>query len=166
MRAPSVSTTFTARGTAALISLHDAVALGVAHEIGLVEHDEVGAQELVLVHLLQRVVVVDGGVVHALAHQRFGVVGEAPVGHRRAVDDGDHAVDGDARGDRRPVEGLHQRFGQRQPRSLDQDVLGRIGEGEQAFQRRHEIVGDRAADAAVGQLDDAILATGRRPRSL
>ena len=39
-------------------------------------------------------------------------------------------------------------------------MLGRLGEPEQALQRGNEIVGDGAADAAVGQLDDAVLAAG------
>jgi hypothetical protein len=36
-------------------------------------------------------------------------------------------------------------------------MLGRLGEAEQAVQRRHEVVGHRAAQAAIGQLDDAVL---------
>ncbi len=36
-------------------------------------------------------------------------------------------------------------------------MLGRRGPVEQGFQRRHEIIGHGAADAAVGQLDDAVL---------
>ena len=34
---------------------------------------------------------------------------------------------------------------------------GGVGRSSRLFERRHEIVGDGAADAAVGQLDDVIL---------
>ncbi len=141
-----------------MISAVTRCAVFAAEQIGLVEHDEVGAQELVLVDLLQRVVVIDRGVVRLLRRQRCGIVGEAPGGDGSAVDHCNDAVDGDARGDRRPVERLHQRLGQGEPRCFDQDVLGRIFERQQALQGRHEIVRHGAADATVGQLDDAILA--------
>ena len=135
-------------------------ALGRAQQVGLVEHDEVGAQKLVLVDLLQRIVVIERGIVRLLFRQRFGIVGKAAGSDGGAIDDGNDAVDGDARGDGRPVERLHQRFRQRQARRLDDDVLGRIGEAEQALERGDEVVGDGAADAAVGEFDDAILGAG------
>src|SRR6185312_12272811 len=56
-----------------------------------------------------------------------------------------------------PVEGLHQRLRQREAGGLDDDVLGRIGSVQQRRERRQEIVGDRAADAAIGELEDATL---------
>ena len=39
-------------------------------------------------------------------------------------------------------------------------MLRRVGQAEQAFERGDEVIGDGAADAAVGKLDDAILGAG------
>ena len=130
--------------------------LGRRHQVGLVQDHEIGAQELILVDLFQRIVVIERIVLGALAGDRLGVIGKPAGRHGSAIDDGHDAVDRDARGDFGPVEGLDQRFGQREPRGLDDNVLGRIGAVEQAHQRRHEIVGYGAADAAVRQLDDAV----------
>ena len=55
------------------------------------------------------------------------------------------------------MEGLDQRLRQREARGLDQDVLRRLGTGEQRLEGRNEIVRHRAADAAVRQLDDGVL---------
>ena len=65
----------------------------------------------------------------------------------------------------RPGEGLHQRLRQRQARGLDDDVVGRRVAPEDLLHRRQEIVGDGAADAAVGELDDVVRAAGRRCRN-
>ena len=127
------------------------------HLVGLVEDDEVGAEELVLEHLLERIVVIDGGVGRALRCERIRIVGEGAGGHGRAVDHGDHAVDRHAGADVRPVEGAHEGLRQGEARGLDQDVLGRVRPVEQRVQGRDEIVGHRAADAAVGQFDDVFL---------
>ena len=94
----------------------------------LLSDDEVGAEELVLEHLLQRVVVVDGWSSPARwAASAAGSSAKRPAATAGAVDHRDDAVDGDARADRRPVEGLHQRLRQRQAGGLDDDVLGRVG---------------------------------------
>src|SRR5690606_4033721 len=55
-----------------------------------------------------------------------------------------------------PVEGADQRLRQRQARGLDDDMVGPVGPVEQLAQRRHEIGGDGAADAAVGELDHVV----------
>ena len=89
------------------------------------------------------------------------VVGEAAFGQRLGIDHGHHAVDGHARLDLGPVEGAHQRLGQGEARGLDHDVLGRVGAVEQLPHGRHEIIGHGAADAAIGQFDDVLLAAGR-----
>ena len=89
---------------------------------------------------------------------RLGIVGEAAGRDGRAVDHGDHAVDRDARGDLRPVEGLAPAaWASARPEVSMTICSGGVRPVEQALQRRHEIVGDGAADAAVGQLDDAVL---------
>jgi hypothetical protein len=94
----------------------------------------------------------------ALRLDRRGVGREQPVAHRRRVDDRDHAVDGRPGADRGPGEGLDERLGQREARGLDDDVVGRRSALEQPLHRRQEVVGDGAADAAVRQLDDVVLA--------
>ncbi len=133
---------------------------GSVEQVALVEHDEVGAGELVLEHLLDRIVVIERRVGGALARQRLDVGGDAPIRERRAVDHRDDAVHGDAALDRRPVEGLDQRLGQRETRGLDDDVLDRRPQRQDGVERRHEFVGHGAAQAAIGELDDVLLRTG------
>ena len=79
--------------------------------------------------------------------------------HGLGIGQRDHAVDGDARADLRPVERLQQRLRQRQARGLDQDVIGPHLARQQRLDGRDEVVGHRAADAAIGQLDDVLLRT-------
>ena len=86
MRPSRVSTILTARGTAAAISPRTRASAVAIEQVGLVEHDEIGAQELVLVDLLQRVVVVERRVGGALARELFGIVGEAAGRDRRRID--------------------------------------------------------------------------------
>ena len=105
------------------------LALGGGHQVGLVQDHEIGAEQLVLEHFLERIVVVERLVLGALAGKRLGIVGEAAGCDGGAIDHGDDAVDRHARGDLGPVEGLHQRLGQRQARCLDHDVLGRRSAG-------------------------------------
>ncbi len=57
------------------------------------------------------------------------------------------------------MEGLHQRLRQREAGGLDDDVLDAVAR-EDRVERRHEFVGHRAADAAIGELDDVLLRTG------
>ena len=61
----------------------------------------------------------------------------------------------------RPVEGLHQRLRQREPGGLDHDVLDRGPARQDHVERRHEFVRHRAAQAAVGELDDVLFRAGR-----
>ncbi len=92
---------------------------------------------------------------------RVRIVGEAAGRDGGGVDHRDHAIDGGARAHLGPGEGLHQRLGQGEARRLDNDVVGRFGPVEQRGDRRQEVVGDGAADATVGQLDDIVgLAAG------
>ena len=151
----------TARGKVAAISARERVEPVRVDEIGLVEHDEVGAQELVLVDFLERIVVVERRVGHALRGDARGIVGEAALGDGRRVDDRDHAVDREPGAQLRPVERLDQRLRQREPGGLDDDVVGLRLAREQRLDRRREIVGDGAADAAIGKLDDRLFRAGR-----
>jgi hypothetical protein len=131
---------------------------GVVEQVALVEHDEIGAGDLVLKDFLDRIVVIERRVGGAL-RERFEIVRDAAVGERRAIDHDDDAVDGDAALDRRPVERLHQRLRQREAGGFDDDVLD-AAFGENGIERRHELVGDRAAQAAVGELDDVVFRAG------
>ncbi len=82
--------------------------------------------------------------------------GEAPLVDRRSIDHRHDAIDRDPVPDGRPGEGADQRLGQRQTRRLDDDVIRRRIARQQRLHRRQEFVGDRAADAAVGEFDDRI----------
>ena len=125
-----------------------------AGEIGLRQQHDVGAGNLVLEHFRQRRFVVDAVISGALCGDRVEVGREPSGRHRLGIGQRDHAVDRDARADRGPVERLQQRFWQRQPRGLDQDVVGPLRHRHQRLDRRDEVVGHGAADAAIGELDD------------
>ena len=137
---------------------HGPVGGGGIEQIALVEHDEIRAGDLILEHFLDRIVVLERAVGGALARQRFEIGGDAAVGERWAVHHRDHAVDRHPVADRRPQEGLHQRLGQRQPGGLDHDVIGLAR--QEGVERRDEFVGDRAAQTAIGELDDVVLRAG------
>ena len=123
---------------------------GAVHQIALGQDDQVGAGDLVLEHFLHRVVMIEAAVGGALGGQRFHVGRHLAGGERRAVDHGDDAVDRDVAFHARPLERLHQWFGQGEAGGLDQDMIDLRRAGKDLVQRRHEVVGDGAADAAVG----------------
>ena len=141
----------------ASICASTAFSASALEQVGLVQDDEIGGEELILEDLLERVVVIERRIGGALFRERVEVGGEAARGNGRAVHHGDNAIHGGAGADVRPVEGFHQRLRQRQPRRLDYDVIGPLGARQQRVERRHEIVRDGAAQAAVGQLDDVLL---------
>ncbi len=133
---------------------------GCVDQVALRQDDEVGAGDLILEHLLDRIVMVERLVRGALRSERIQVGGDLAVGQRRAIDHGDDAVDRHAALHRRPLERLDQRLGQRQAGGLDQDVVDLRRARQDLVERRHEIVGDGAADAAIGQFDDVFLRAG------
>ncbi len=125
----------------------------------LVEHDQIGAGDLVLENFFDRIVVGQRGIADPLLRQRVEVAGHAAVGKGCAVDHDHDAVDGDAAFDRRPMERLHQRLRQREPRSFDDDMLDALT-GKDGIERRDELIGDGAAQAAIGKLDDILFRAG------
>ena len=126
-------------------------ACGSIHQVGLVEDDDIRDGDLILEDLGERKIMLDRGVGVGLPVDRADILGKEPGSDSGSVRHCDDAVDRDARADRRPFEGLDQRFGQRQPGGFDQDMIGLRVERQNSFQRRDEIIGDRAADAAIGE---------------
>ena len=132
---------------------------GLVHEVALVDHDDRGE-----LHLLG----------HELCHRarvRF-VVGPAALDdvvlgahvleEARRVDDRDHGVDGHAVGDRRELvelqrQGLGHREGLRDPGRLDAErvVPAVVGDAPDLLE---EVLAQGAAAAAVGELDEALVA--------
>ena len=94
------------------------------HQIDLVQHDHVGAQQLIFEDLFERIVVIERGISGALSRQPVRVVGESPGSHSSAVDHRYDAIDGESRADRWPIESLNQRFWERQAGGLDHDMVG------------------------------------------
>ena len=101
-----------------------------------------------------------------LRRQRRHVLRHPPLRQRRPVDHRHHAVDRHPAPHPRPLERLHQRLRQRQPARLDHDVIDPRLQRQDPVQRRHEVVRHRAADAAVGQLDDVLLRAALDPAAL
>ncbi len=130
----------------------------LGQKVGLVDDDQVGAGKLVVEQFGQRGFMVKAVVGGALGVDARLVMGKAPFGHRGAIDQRDDPVNGYAGGNLGPVEGAHQRLGQGKARGFDDNVIGRVGPGQQRRDCRHEIFGHRAADAAVRQLDDIVFA--------
>ena len=104
----------TARGKAPAICALEGLELAGVDEIGLVEHDEIGAHKLVLVDLLERIVVIERRIGRALLGDARGIVGEAALGDGRGVDHRDDAVDRELGAQIRPVEGFDERLRQAQ----------------------------------------------------
>ena len=150
----------TARGQRAGNDGYGPVDAGRIEQVALVEHDEIGASDLVLEHFFDGVVMVERGIGPALGRQRREVGGDLPLGQGGAIDDRDDAVDGHAALDRGPMEGLDQRLRQSEPRRFDDDVLDPRFARENLIERRHEFVGHGAAQAAIGELDDVLLRAG------
>ena len=136
-----------------------AVKSGIVQQIALVQHNQVGARDLIFEYFLDRVVVHERTVGGALSFKRLQIGGDAAVGERGAIDNDDHAVDSDAVFDRGPMKGLHQRFGQSQARRLDDNVIDAVF-GQNRVKRGHELVSDRAAQAAIGKFDDVVFGAG------
>ena len=91
------------------------------------------------------------GVGTALRVHRLRVGGELASGGGGHVDDGDDRVHRARIANLGPVEGLHQRFGQGQSGSLDQDVVDLGPALDELAHHRVELFLHRATQAAVGQ---------------
>ena len=126
----------------------------VTRKIGLGQKDQIGAQDLVFEDLGQRGFMVKAWVGGTLGIDCGDIGGKAPGGHGFGIGKGDHAINGDLRADGRPVKRLEQGLRQCQARGFDQDMVGADGHGHQGLDRGDEVIGDSAADAAVGQFHD------------
>ena len=124
------------------------------NQIALGEHHQIGAGQLILEYLLDRIVVIQRIIGGPLRGNRILIDGDAAFRQRQRIDHGHHAVDRGAGAHRRPVECLQQWLRQRQPGGLDHDGIQRTVARQQFVHGRDEIVGDGAADAAIGEFDD------------
>ena len=111
-------------------------------EIDLGEQHHVRAGELILEHLGQRGLMVDARIRGALRVDGGEIGREPPGGDRFRIRQRDHAVDGDARADRRPVERFQQRLGQREAGGFDEDMVGPGIECEQRLDGGDEVICD------------------------
>nr|GFB25765.1 hypothetical protein [Tanacetum cinerariifolium] len=132
------------------LGTHGSQCSGIEH-VSLVENDQVSTRQLIREQLVQRRFVVQVRVQLALGIDLIRERRERAGQHRRAVDHGDHGVDGAGVADFRPLKGLDQRLGQRQPRGFDQDVVEVAATGNQLLHHREEFFLNGAAQAAVGQ---------------
>lgn len=130
---------------------------GVIEEIGLGEHDEIGAGDLILEDFFHRIVVIERFVIRPLGGKRFHVMRHLALCKGGTVHDSHHGIHRYAALDRRPLERLHQGLRQGKARGLDEDMLHLRLAAEDLFNGRLEIIRDRAADAAIGQFDDVFL---------
>ena len=79
---------------------------------------------------------------------------QVPGGQRRAVDQGHHAVDGGGGANFGPAKGLHQGFGQRQPRGLNHNAVDLVAALHQHLHGGQKLFLHRAAEAAIGQFEN------------
>ncbi len=150
----------TARGICAAIFRAHFLQRRLGQQIGLVEQDQIGAEQLILVDFLQRIVVVERRVLRALGFELFLIVGEAAFRNGGGVHHRDHPVHRQPGADVRPVEGLDEGLWQREARGFDQYVIGARLARQQALDGGQKIVGDGAAQAAIGQLDNIVFGAG------
>src|SRR5262249_10958370 len=129
-------------------------------EVALVEHDEIGACDLILENFLDWIVVFKRRVGGALPRERGKIGSDATGCHRGAVNHRHYAIYRDAALDRRPMKRLHQRLGQSETGGLDHNVLNRWAAGKNHIERRHELIRDGAAQTPIGKLDNVLLRTG------
>jgi len=134
--------------------------IGIRNEVGLVEDDHVGSDQLILEQFAERGFVVEHVVGRAQGIDGGFVIGEAAFGESGRIGDGDDAVDGDLGLDLGPVEGADQGLRQREAGGFDDDVVGPVGPRQQGLHGGDELVGDGAADATVRELDHILFAAG------
>ncbi len=136
-----------------------AIERGGIKEIAFVQHDEIGACDLIREHFLHRIVVLERGIRCALARKRFHICRDLPRRDGCAVDHRHHAIDRNPATDCGPMEGLNQRLRQRQAGGFDHDVLHGGAAGQDRIESRHKLVRHGAAQAAIGELDNVLLRT-------
>ena len=144
----------------------DAFEAGGVDQVGLVEHDQVGAGQLILEQFLDRAFVIERFVLNAGGIDLVVIVGKTAGGDGGAIDHRHDTVDRHLRADIRPVEGGDQRLRQGKAGGFDDDMIRAVLALQQPSHGRDEIVGDGAADAAIGQFDDVVLGAGFRATAL
>ena len=92
----------------------------------------------------------------ALGLKGGAVMGYAAAGKRRAVDQGDHAVEQYALANVGPAESLDKGLRQSEAGGLDDDVVGARVALQELFHAWQEVVGHGAAYAAIGELYDVV----------
>ena len=90
-------------------------------------------------------------------------MGKSAFCHGLAIDHSHNPIDRHLCRDAWPVEGAHKRLRQRQPAGLNHDMVGLVFPGQKLFHCGDEVIGDRAADAAIGQLHHIFFAAGFIP---
>ena len=139
----------------------DRLSFVVGKLVGLGHDRQIGGRDLVVQQLFQRRVMIQRLVRLAGHIHRVGVMGPGAGGDRRAIEHGDHRIDRAMPLDLGPVERLNQRLGQGQAAGFDDDMIDGVAFFDQFFHHRYELFLDRAADTAVGQLEDAVLGFSR-----
>lgn len=138
------------------LGTHGSERLGI-EQVGLVEDHQVGAGQLVGEQFVQRRFMIQVGVELALLVHLIGEGGKGAGDHCRAVYHGNHRVDRAGVTDFWPVEGLYQRFGQRQAAGLDEDMVEVTTARHQFAHHWEEFFLHGAAQATVGQLEDTAI---------
>ena len=96
----------------------------------------------------------------ALRINRGDRMGKSPLSDGFAIDHSHNPVDRHLCRNARPVEGPHKRLRQGQTAGLYHDMIGLIFPGQKLFHCWDEVIGDRATDAAIGQLHHVFFAAG------
>src|SRR5260370_24588350 len=117
-------------------------------QITLVQHDEIGASDLILEHLFDWIIVHQRAVGGALALERIEVGRDAAIGKRDTIDDHYDAVDSDAGFDRRPMKCLHELLPQSEAGSLDHNMIDDVL-GENSDDLGHELLTQHTAHADI-----------------
>ena len=130
----------------------------LVQKVGLRKDNQIRGANLIREQLVNRTFMVKLFVSRTLRFQRSKVMRHAAIGERRPVDQRHDAVQHHLVLDIRPVERLNKRLRQREAGCLDDDMVRTRLLCQQLLHAWQEIIGDGAADASIGKLDDVIRA--------
>ncbi|RMQ95667.1 hypothetical protein ALP94_05660 [Pseudomonas savastanoi pv. glycinea] len=128
---------------------------GRVDHVGLVEDDQIGAGQLIGEQLMQWRFMIQVRIKLALSIDLIRECSKCTCKYCRAVDDGNHRIDGAGVTNFWPLEGLYQWFWQGQTRCFDEDVIQIATTRNQFTHDREELFLHGATKTAVGQLINA-----------
>jgi len=124
-------------------------------QIGPADQHHVCSPELFPKQLVDRIAVVQAWIGLALGLEGLGIGHHMATCQRLPINNGDHRMHAGAGTDLRPAEGGHQRLGQGETTGFNNDAIESVSPRKQILHGGQEVILHRAAETAVGKLDQA-----------